>query len=240
MTVTHIPGYQRHHWWNEWLDSRQSFPATGNYDLAANAHGLLMVHNEDIVSQGEGFDSHHHRNMEILTWVLAGTLEHTDSEGNSGLIRPGLIQRMSAGSGIRHTERNASSRTSRETLRVVQMWVPPDTDDGEPSYDERDVSAVLGSGELICVASGRGNGIGVRIGNRHTDFHVARLAPGQTVIVPESPFGHLFVAAGQVRFEGMGTLGQGDAVRLTSSGGQRVSASVASEITFWEMHDSFA
>ena len=240
MTLTHIPGDRRHHWWNEWLDSKQSFPATGNYDLAANAHGLLMVHNEDTVSPGEGFDSHEHRNMEILTWVLEGTLEHTDSQGHSGLIRPGLIQRMSAGTGIRHTERNASSRTSRDTLRVVQMWIPPDADGRVPSYAELDVRDELASGELVCVASGMPHTYGVRIGNRYAALHVARLAPGQSIAVPDAPFGHVFVADGSAAFEDVGDLAQGDAVRLTSTGGHRVTASTASEIMIWEMHATFA
>lgn len=238
--ISHIPGEQRHHWWNEWLDSKQSFPATGNYDLAANAHGLLMVHNEDTVFPGEGFDSHEHRDMEILTWVLEGILEHTDSEGNSGLIRPGLIQRMSAGTGIRHTERNASSLTSRDKLRVVQMWIPPDADGRVPSYDELDVRDELASGELVCVASGMPGRTGVRIGNRFVSLHVARLAPGQSITVPDAPFGHVFVADGSVVFEDIGDLDQGDAVRLTGTGGHRVTASTSSEIMIWEMHTEFA
>lgn len=238
--LVHIPGDRRHHWWNEWLDSKQSFPATGNYDLAANAHGLLMVHNEDTVFPGEGFDSHHHQNMEILTWVLEGTLEHTDSQGNTGQIRPGTIQRMSAGTGIRHTERNASSLTSREKLRVVQMWIPPDADGRVPSYEELDVRDELASGELVCVASGMPDKSGVRIGNRLVALHVARLQPGQSIVVPEAPFGHVFVADGSAAFEDVGDVVQGDAVRLTGTGGQRVTASTASEIMIWEMHAEFA
>ncbi|WP_032389400.1 pirin family protein [Rhodococcoides fascians] len=240
MTVTHIPGAQRHHWWNEWLDSKQSFPATGNYDLAANAHGLLMVHNEDTVFPGEGFDSHQHENMEIVTWVLEGTLKHTDSEANSGLIYPGLVQRMSAGTGIRHTETNASSRISREKLRVVQMWVPPDTDGTDPSYEELDVQDQLANGELVPVASGMPGRGGVRIGNRYATLHVARLAPGESVTVPDAPYGHVFVADGSAVFEAVGDVAQGDAVRLTAAGGHRVTASTASEILIWEMHAGFA
>ncbi|MBY4036517.1 pirin family protein [Rhodococcus fascians] len=238
--VTHLPGAQRHHWWNEWLDSKQSFPATGNYDLAANAHGLLMVHNEDTVFPGEGFDSHQHENMEIVTWVLEGTLKHTDSEGNSGLIYPGLVQRMSAGTGIRHTETNASSRTSREKLRVVQMWIPPDTDGTDPSYEELDVQDQLANGELVPVASGMPGRGGVRIGNRYATLHAARLAPGESVTVPDAPYGHVFVADGSAVFETVGDVAQGDAVRLTATGGYRVTASTASEILIWEMHAGFA
>lgn len=72
---------QRYGWRNEWLDSRQSFPATGNFDLAAHAHGMLLVHNEDVVEAGAGFDTHQHLNTEIVTWVLEGTVVHQDSEG---------------------------------------------------------------------------------------------------------------------------------------------------------------
>ncbi|CCF63173.1 conserved protein of unknown function; putative cupin and pirin domains [Nocardia cyriacigeorgica GUH-2] len=116
-----IPSAERAHWWNEWLDSTQSFPATGNFDLEANAHGILLVHNDDIVDAGAGFDTHEHREMEIITWVLEGTVVHQDSLGNSGLIYPGLAQRMSAGTGIRHSERNGAVWPQREPLRVVQM-----------------------------------------------------------------------------------------------------------------------
>ncbi|WP_369028756.1 pirin family protein, partial [Nocardia farcinica] len=97
------------------------FPATGNFDLEANAHGILLVHNDDIVDAGAGFDTHEHREMEIITWVLEGTVVHQDSLGNSGLIYPGLAQRMSAGTGIRHSERNGAVWPQREPLRVVQM-----------------------------------------------------------------------------------------------------------------------
>lgn len=241
MTLSLIRSDQRHHWWNEWLDSKQSFPVTGNYDLTANAHGLLMVHNEDTVFPGEGFDSHQHQNMEILTWVLEGTLEHTDSEGNSGLIRPGLIQRMSAGTGIRHTERNASSLTSRNNLRVVQMWIPPDADGTAPSYAELDVRDQLATGELVTVASGRSRHTGgVHLGNRFAALHIARLPPGRSITVPDAPFGHVFVADGTAVFEDVGMLAQGDAVRSTSTGGHRVTASTAAEIMIWEMHAGFA
>lgn len=239
-SAVRMPAEERHHWWNSWLDSRQSFPATGNYDLVGNAHGLLMVHNEDTVSPGEGFDSHRHQDMEILTWVLEGTLEHTDSQGNSGLIRPGLVQRMTAGSGIRHTERNGADWTSRQKLRVVQMWLPPDADGRVPSYREADVSESLKTGELVTVASGMpGSQAAIDIGNRFVSLHIARLAVGQSITIPDAPFGHVFVSDGSADFEGVGALDQGDAVRLTSSGGHTVTATRPSEVMVWEMHARF-
>ncbi|AZG45070.1 Putative quercetin 2,3-dioxygenase [Gordonia insulae] len=132
-----IRAAERDHWRNEWLDSRQSFPATGNFDLAANAHGVLMVHNDDRVQAGEGLDTHQHRDAEILTWVVDGTLRHRDSHGNTGTLAPGMVQRMTAGRGIRHAEGNASSRDEDQPLRVIQMWVAPEFSGLEPGYAEK-------------------------------------------------------------------------------------------------------
>ncbi|MFF0544522.1 pirin family protein [Nocardia thailandica] len=233
-----IPAGQRWHWRNEWLESRQSFPATGDFVLAEHAHGMLLIHNEDTVAPGEGFDTHQHRDMEILTWVLEGTVVHQDSAGHSGLIHPGLAQRMSAGRGIRHSERNGAGYTERERLHVVQMWVPPDVAGVEPSYQEADVTEALRGGELVTVASGmpgRRSEAAIGLGNSHVSFHVARLAAGAEIEVPDAPYGHFFVARGAVDFEGAGALGQGDVVRLTSAGGRRVRASEPAEVLLWEM-----
>ncbi|MEV5648885.1 pirin family protein [Nocardia sp. NPDC052254] len=243
-----VPADQRYHWRNEWLRSHQSFPATGNFDLAANAHGLLMVHNEDVVDAGEGFDTHQHRDTEIVTWVLEGTVVHQDSEGHSGLIHPGLAQRMSAGTGILHSERNGALRHEREDLHVVQMWIPPDEDGRRPGYQESDIRAELSHNELVTVASGiprdRGD-TAITLGNRYAALHVARLDPGRSVRLPEASFGHLFVARGTVTVEGAengaeATLSAGDALRTTATGGQLVTAVVPGEVLIWEMHASFA
>ena len=236
--VTVVPSADRRHWWNEWLDSRQSFPVTGNFDLAANAHGLLLVHNEDVVEAGEGFDTHQHLDTEIITWVLEGTVVHQDSAGNSGLIHPGLAQRMSAGTGILHSERNGAGRRERRNLHVVQMWIPPDTAGTTPSYQEGDINAELATGDLVTVASGmpkHRDSTAVLLGNRYAALHAVRLAPGQSITVPDAPYGHVFVAKGSVDYEDVGILEHGDAVRLTATGGHRVTAKVGSELLLWEM-----
>ena len=108
----------------DWLDSKHSFNFGGHYREGDGGHGLLLVNNDDTVAPGGGFGTHGHRDMEIVTWVLSGKLEHHDSEGNHGVLYPGLAQRMSAGSGIRHSEMNASDT---EPVHFVQMWVLPDT-----------------------------------------------------------------------------------------------------------------
>jgi redox-sensitive bicupin YhaK (pirin superfamily) len=230
-------------WNNEWLESRQSFPATGNFDLAANAHGLLMVHNEDFVDPGEGFDAHQHSDTEIITWVLDGTVVHQDSAGNSGIIRPGMAQRMSAGTGIRHSERNGAGRREKSTLHVVQMWIPPDEIGLTPSYEELDITDRLAAGGLVTVASGmprHRDEAAITLHNRYAALHVARLEPGAAVTIPEAPFGHVFVARGRVDVESIGQLEQGDAIRLTGTGGQTIAATEPSEVLVWEMHASFA
>ena len=238
-----IPGGQRIHWWNEWLDSRQSFPSTGNFDLAANAHGLLLIHNEDTVDAGEGFDTHQHLNTEIVTWVLEGSVVHQDSMGHSGIIYPGLAQRMSAGTGIRHSEKNGSLRSQGERLRVVQMWIPPDESGRAPSYEQLDISDELKSGSLVTLASGMmrdRSSAAIAIGNKDAALHVARLVPGQSVTVPQARFAHVYVAKGSVAFEGLPDLASGDAIRLTASGGQTITALDDTEVLVWEMNASAA
>ncbi|MGW0040259.1 pirin family protein [Rhodococcus sp. NPDC003348] len=226
-----------------WLDSSQSFPFAGNFDLAAHAHGLLLVNNEDVVDIGEGFDTHQHRDAEIVTWVLSGSLVHQDSEGHSGVVYPGLAQRMSAGRGIFHSERNDRVRTdgsrAAEPVHLVQMWIPPDEFGIEPSYQELPIDDELDAGKLVVVASGLPRhrddaAIGLR--NRHAGLHAARLQTGRSVTIPDAPYGHLFVARGAVDVEGVGPLEHGDSLRLTGSGGNRVTATEAAEVLIWEMH----
>ncbi len=106
-----------------WLQSRHSFSFADHYDPDNTHHGLLLVNNDDLVQPAAGFDTHPHRDMEIVTWVLQGALAHQDSTGNRGVIYPGLAQRMSAGSGILHSEKNESVT---EPVHFVQMWVIPD------------------------------------------------------------------------------------------------------------------
>ncbi|MGW2665394.1 pirin family protein [Nocardia tengchongensis] len=228
-----------------WLDSKHSFSFGEHYDPDNTHHGLLLVNNEDIVLPGEGFETHPHRDMEIVTWVLSGSLVHQDSLGHSGVIYPGLAQRMSAGSGILHSEKNDSWRLSnapehQEPVHFVQMWVVPDDSGLTPGYQQLEIDAELASGDLVTVASGLPryrDRTAIAIASSHSAMHVARMpGEGAEIRLPEAPYLHVFVARGEVEMEGAGTLYEGDAVRLARSGGQRVTANLPSEILVWEMH----
>src|SRR3954466_8966832 len=226
-----------------WLDSKHSFSFGHHHDRANTHHGLLLVNNDDIVSAGMGFETHPHRDMEIVTWVLEGSLVHQDSTGHNGVIYPGLAQRMSAGRGILHSEKNDSWRLagdSREDpVPFVQMWVVPDEENITPGYEQLEIDHELLSGGLVPVASGMDAHHGaaaIRIKNKYAALPAARLQPGQAVELPEAPFLHLFVPRGTVTLEGAGTLSTGDAVRFTATGGQRVTATESAEILVWEMH----
>ena len=231
-----------------WLDSKHSFSFSRHWDPANTHHGLLLVNNDDIVLPGMGFETHPHRDMEIVTWVLQGSLVHQDSTGHSGVIYPGLAQRMSAGTGILHSEKNDSWRLAggpehRDPVHFVQMWVVPDESNISPGYEQLEIEDELLRGGLVPVASGMEQHEGasaIRIKNRYAALHAARLAVDQSVELPEAPFLHLFVPRGMVDLEGAGVLREGDAVRFTATGGQRVTAIEPAEILVWEMHAEMA
>jgi redox-sensitive bicupin YhaK (pirin superfamily) len=227
-----------------WLDSKHSFSFGRHYDTANTHHGLLLVNNDDVVLPGAGFETHPHQDMEIVTWVLRGALVHQDSTGQTGVIYPGLAQRMSAGTGILHSEKNDAwriepDRSTDEPVHFVQMWVVPDEPGIAPGYEQLEIDDALLRGGLVPVASGMDAHDGeaaIRIRNRSAALYAARLQPSESVQLPEAPYLHLFVASGSVALEGAGELSTGDAVRFTATGGQRVTATSPAEILVWEMH----
>jgi redox-sensitive bicupin YhaK (pirin superfamily) len=219
-----------------WLKSRHSFSFGDHYDPDNTHHGLLLVNNDDIVVPRSGFDTHPHRDMEIVTWVLQGELTHQDSTGNRGVIYPGLAQRMSAGSGILHSEKNGSST---EPVHFVQMWVVPDETGISPSYQQHEIDPELLGAELVTIASGiPGHEAAITLHNRDAALHGTRLQPGDSVSLPQAPYLHLFVPRGRATVEGVGELEQGDAVRFTGADGQRLTALDPAEVLIWEMHAS--
>src|SRR4051812_25376257 len=136
-----------------WLDSKHSFSFGHHYDPANTHHGLLLVNNDDVVAPGTGFETHPHQDMEIVTWVLQGSLVHQDSTGHNGIIYPGLAQRMSAGTGILHSEKNDSWRLQgtkhKDPVHFVQMWVVPDEAGTTPGYEQLEIDHELLAGGLV-------------------------------------------------------------------------------------------
>ena len=229
-----------------WLDSKHSFSFGQHYDPGNTHFGLLLVSNDDRVLAGTGFETHPHRDMEIVTWVLEGSLVHQDSTGHSGVIYPGLAQRMSAGTGILHSEKNDSWTLSGEAehsneVQFVQMWVLPDERNLTPGYEQLDIDGELARGGLVTVASGmpkHADHRAISIQQRDAALYAARMNAGAEVTLPDAPFVHLFVARGEVALEGAGPLVQGDAVRIAGGGGQTVAATTSAEILVWEMASS--
>jgi quercetin 2,3-dioxygenase len=217
-----------------WLHGRHSFD-TGIDPLGADTHhGVLIVSNHDTIAPRSGFETHPHRNMEIVTWVLNGSLVHQDSEGHTGIIYPNLAQRMTAGTGIRHSEKNDRSGADRP-LDLIQMWVVPDEPEVAPGYEQLELDPSDIHGRLAVVASGmtrHRDQAAIRIRNRYAALHVARLEPGESVAV--------YVTRGQMHLEAEGLLGAGDAARLTAAGERRLGAAEPGEVLIWEMHASLS
>ena len=239
-------GADRHQTRIGWLHGRHSFD-TGIDPLGADTHhGVLVVSNHDTIAPRSGFDTHPHRNMEIVTWVLNGSLVHQDSEGHAGVIYPNLAQRMTAGTGIRHSERNdrpSGNADAEQPLDLIQMWVVPDETGVDPGYEQLELNPSDVQGRLAVVASGMPRHHGqaaIRIRNRYAALHVARLEPGESVAVPDAPFAHVYLARGRLDLEAEGQLEAGDAARLTAAGERRVTAVEPSEVLIWEMHASLA
>jgi redox-sensitive bicupin YhaK (pirin superfamily) len=227
-----------------WLDSKHSFSFSRHYDPRNTHFGLLLVSNDDVVAPGTGFETHPHRDMEIVTWVLRGQLVHQDSQGNSDVIYPGLAQRMSAGTGILHSEKNDAWRLTGgskdvEPVHFVQMWVVPDEAGIAPGYEQLEIADELLKGGLTPVASGMARDrdhAAIRIAQKDAALFAARLSVGDSVPLPVAPYVHLYVAQGAVELEGAGRLATGDAARIVAADGQLVRATEPTEILVWEMH----
>lgn len=218
-----------------WLDSHHSFSFGHHRDPNNVHHGQLLVLNDDRVAAGTGFETHPHQDMEIVTWVLDGELEHKDSEGNRGLIYPGLAQRMTAGSGIWHSEKNKAADAD---VHFIQMWVVPDTERVDPGYQQLDINDQLAAGGLVPVASGLGHDAAITIQQRDAALWAARLGAGERITVPDAALAHVFVAKGAVEFEGQGVLGTGDAARLTTAGTPALTAGAdGAEVLIWQTGD---
>lgn len=221
---------QRAHFDHGWLDTYHSF-SFADYHDPENLHwGVLRVFNDDRVAPGAGFGLHPHRDMEIVTYVLSGGLVHEDSMGNRGVVGPGGVQYMSAGTGVRHSEANASNV---DPLHFVQMWVLPAHRGTKPQYGQKDFSIDERRGSWLPVASGmRDVHAPISLG-QSAAFFVLRLEGGSAIREFSSErLGFLFVAQGDVAANGA-ALSAGDAVRF--GGLDVLEVNGAGELLLWDL-----
>jgi redox-sensitive bicupin YhaK (pirin superfamily) len=196
----------------DWLDSWHSFSFGHYYDPAHMGFGALRVINDDLIAPGSGFPMHGHQDMEIVTYVLDGALEHRDSLGNHGLIAAGDVQRMRAGRGIRHSEYNASDTAP---VRLLQIWLQPDCANLAPGYEQVHIDTADKTGRFRRIASPE-PGVGAVHIHQDAHLHAAVLPPGTTASVTLAPGRrtYLQVARGAVDIANY-PLKQGDAVKIT-------------------------
>lgn len=227
----------------DWLDSAHSFSFGSYYDPDNLGFGALQAFNSDVLQPGPGYPVHAHADVEILTWVLAGSLTHRDCAGAETVVPAGQLHHLSAGSGIRHTE---ASSSADQPVHLVQMWLATDQP-GLPPLRQL-LRPELEPGRLVPVAYGADlagilsedapDAAGLLIRQRSAALSVGRLPAGASVTLPVLPgqtLAHLFVAAGSVEVHdpAVGVLAAGDALRITGGGGQRLSAVEPAELLLW-------
>ncbi len=215
-----------------WLDSRHSFSFGEYYDPAHMGFRDLRVINEDRVAAKGGFPPHSHRDMEIISYVLDGALEHKDSLGNGAVIRPGEVQRMSAGSGITHSEYNASGDVP---VHFLQIWIMPEKRGIQPGYEQRPYPTVERQGRLKLVASRDGRDGSVTV-HQNVALYAGLLAKGETVkqSIPAGRHAWLQVARGSVSLNGQG-MKAGDGAAISDQREVEIAASEASEILLFDL-----
>ena len=229
-TLTIRRAAERGHADHGWLKAAHTFSFAGYFDPAWMHFGPLRVLNQDVIAPGRGFGAHPHDNMEIVTWVLSGQLRHEDSMGNGAVLRAGDLQVMSAGSGLVHSEFNASDQ---EPCHLLQMWVFPQGKDGQPWYRDRSVDLEARTGRLLQVV---GPDEDAETIDQDARFFVSRLLPGQEVEheVGEGRGAWLHVATGSVEVAGT-RLEAGDALGVSGAGVLEVKAQAEGEVVLWDV-----
>lgn len=215
-----------------WLNTRHSFSFDQYYDQRFMGFRSLRVINEDFVEPGHGFPMHPHRDMEIITYLLEGALEHNDSMGNGSIIRPGDGQRMSAGRGVRHSEANPSKT---EAAHLLQIWILPSERGLEPSYEQKAFPAEEKRGKLRLIAGPDGKDGSVTI-HQDARLYVALLSPGQQVQHDLGPgrYAWLQVAKGAVELNGK-PLSQGDGAAVSEEQKLTIKGTEDAEILLFDL-----
>lgn len=215
-----------------WLNTRHSFSFDQYYEQRFMGFRSLRVINEDFVEPGHGFPMHPHREMEIITYLLEGALEHNDSMGNGSIIRPGDGQRMSAGRGVRHSEANPSKT---EAAHLLQIWILPSERGLEPSYEQKAFPAEEKRGKLRLIAGPDGKDGSVTI-HQDARLYVALLSPGQQVQhdLPPGRYAWLQVAKGAVELNGK-PLSQGDGAAVSEEQKLTIKGTEDAEILLFDL-----
>ncbi len=232
MTITIRPADARGHENHGWLDSFHTFSFAHYYDPNHMGFGPLRVINEDRVAPAKGFGTHGHKDMEIISYVLEGALEHKDSLGNGSVVRPGDVQRMSAGTGIRHSEFNGSKS---DPLHFLQIWILPERDGIAPSYEQKNFSTAQKQGRWLLIGSrdGRENSVTV---HRDVDLYAAVVSSGET-LTQEIKVGRgawIQVVRGSVALNGK-KLQAGDGAAISTAGVLRVEGLGTAEVLLFDM-----
>ena len=230
--ITVLPASERFHTDAGWLDSRHTFSFAEHYDPERLGFRALRVINDDRVEPGRGFGSHSHRDMEIISYVLSGELGHRDSMGNGSVIKPGDVQRMTAGTGVVHSEMNPSRA---EPVHFLQIWIVPDRAGHRPGYEQKNFSEAERRGRLRLVASRDGGDGSVTI-HQDASVYATLLAPGERVAHELRPGRHSWVqvARGSVDVNGR-TLREGDGAAISDEARLELTAKDSSEVLLFDL-----
>jgi quercetin 2,3-dioxygenase len=223
---------ERGHANHGWLDSYHTFSFADYYDPKHTSFRSLRVINEDFVAPGKGFGTHPHSDMEIITYMLSGALEHKDSMGNGRVIRAGEAQYMAAGTGVLHSEFNPQRD---EAAHLLQIWIQPDTKGVQPRYAEKSLAAAeTGKWHLVTSKTGRDGSMAI---HQDADLWLAKLEPGQQVTHKLAPARHawLHVAEGKVAVNGK-ELAAGDAAAFDAPNAAEVKALERAQVLLFDLN----
>jgi redox-sensitive bicupin YhaK (pirin superfamily) len=225
-------GNERGHAKHGWLDSHHTFSFADYYDPNWMGFRSLRVINDDVVMPAMGFGTHPHRDMEIITYVLSGALEHKDSMGNGRIIRPGEVQYMAAGTGVEHSEFNPSRA---EAVHFLQIWIVPESKGLKPRYGEKSLdNAPRGRLNLVVSKAGRNDSLAI---NQDVDLYLAKLDPGQEAshALKPSRYAWVHVAEGELKLNG-DTLKAGDAEAFSDEERLKLVAAQPSQVLLFDLN----
>ena len=223
---------QRGHFDHGWLNTYHTFSFDQYYDPRYMGFRQLRVINEDFVAAGRGFPTHGHRDMEIITYILEGALQHEDSMGNGSIIRPGDVQRMTAGTGVRHSEKNPSAS---ESVHLLQIWILPETVGLEPGYEQKAFGEDERRGQLRLIASNDGREGSVTV-HQDVSLFASILGAGEGVKydMDQTRYGWIQVARGAVNVNGL-RAGQGDGAVVMGENSLEIAAEESAEILLFDL-----